>query len=316
MDNKLAKIIVGVDVSKDHLDIYIIPVNKHIRIKNSDTGFKKLLKELSSYEVQCIAFESTGGYEAPMARLLEQSGYQTWLIDPVRIKAFIKSEGIKAKTDIIDAKMIAMFVAQKERKYTPKPLPAEHFELRALVKRRESLTDMISMEKKRLKMPTQTEYCKELINDLVQSLEKQKDIVEKTINSFIARNDDWKRKSLIIQSIPGVGSVTASALISHMPELGTIENKPIAALLGVAPYTRQSGNYLGNASIYGGRPTPRWPLYMAALAATRFNPVFKEFYQRLINAGKAFKVALVATMRKLICTINVMLKNNAHWRFA
>jgi len=151
MDNKLAKIIVGVDVSKDHLDIYIIPVNKHIRIKNSDTGFKKLLKELSSYEVQCIAFESTGGYEAPMARLLEQSGYQTWLIDPVRIKAFIKSEGIKAKTDIIDAKMIAMFVAQKERKYTPKPLPAEHFELRALVKRRESLTDMISMEKKRLK---------------------------------------------------------------------------------------------------------------------------------------------------------------------
>lgn len=313
--NKIAKIFVGVDVSKDSLDIYFSRINNHFQVKNTDRGLKEFVKELSLHEgIECIAFESTGGYEAKMARTLEKAGYQTWLIDPSRIKAFIRSEGIKAKTDTIDARMIALFASQKQRSYIPKPLSENHSELRALVKRKEALTDMISMEKKRLKHPLQTSFTQESIADMIMLMEKQKSLVEQKISAVIASNSIWKEKAAIIQSIPGVGETTATALISHMPELGEIDHKKIAALIGLAPYTRESGSYRGKASIYGGRFSPRLPLYMAALTGARCNPVLEEFYQRLINNGKLPKVALIATMRKLICIINAMLRDQTYWK--
>lgn len=315
--NKVAKIFVGVDVSKDRLDIYLARINKPFQVENTDRGFKDFVKELSRYEgIECIAFESTGGYEAKMAGALEKAGYQTWRIDPSRIKAFIRSEGIKAKTDTIDARMIALFASQKQRSYTPKPLPENHSELRALVKRKEALTDMISMEKKRLKHPLQTGFTQESIADMMQLMEKQKSLIEKKIKEVVASDDSWKEKAAIIQSIPGVGETTAATLISHMPELGELDHKKIAALIGLAPYTRESGSYRGKASIYGGRFSPRLPLYMAALTGARCNPVLKEFYQRLINNGKPPKVALIASMRKLICIINAMLRDQTYWKMA
>ena len=312
----VAKIFVGVDVSKDHLDVYITHVDKSMRFKNSDTGYKKLIAELLQHDVQVVAFESTGGYEAKMARVLEKADFQIWLIDPSRIKAFIRSEGVKAKTDAIDAKMIALFASQKNRNYISKKFSDEHVDLRALAKRKEVLTTIIATEKKRFKQPIQTEYCKQMIQDHIEFMEQQKGKLEQKIKALISKNDDWKEKSSMIQSIPGVGEGTATILISHMPELGEIENKQIAALIGVAPYTQQSGSYSGAASIYGGRSMPRWYLYMATLTGVRYNPVLKEFYNKLRNAGKPAKVALVACMNKLIGIINTMLATNTYWKNA
>lgn len=310
--HNLTKIFVGVDVSKDHLDIYILHIDKILRMNNTATGFKKLIQELSVYEIECVAFESTGGYERKMEQALQKAGYKTWMLDPARVKAFIRSEGIKAKTDIMDAKMIALFASQKEMKYVSNVLSVNHIELRSLVKRKEALINMMSMEKKRFNLPFQTTLCKELIDDNLKFLKKQKDRVEQEIKTLIINDDSWKHKASIIQSIPGVGEATAAALISHMPDDG----KQIAALLGVAPYTQESGQYKGKASIYGGRATPRWPLYMATLTGVRCNPVLKEFYQRLRGAGKSAKGALTAAMRKLICIINVMIRDDAYWKTA
>ena len=315
--NKLTKIFVGVDVSKDHLDIHLFPLSKSFRVQNTDAGLKKLTKELSLHEnIECIAFESTGGYESKMARTLQKAEYQTWLIDPVCIKSFIRSEGIMAKTDMIDAKMIALFSSQKKRKYVPKPLSDDHIELRALVKRKEALTKMIAEEKRRLVHPLQTVTCRLSITDMIQILEQQKSKIDRMITKAIASNNEWGRRAEIMRSIPGVGEVTAAVLVSYMPELGSVDHKKIAALMGVAPYSKESGYHKGKASIYAGRFAPRLPLYMATLTGVRCNPVLKEFYTRLRNAGKPAKVALVAAMRKLLSIINAMLRDQIPWKTA
>ena len=243
----------------------------------------------------------------------EKANLQIWLIDPSRIKAFIRSEGIKAKTDAIDAKMIAQFAAQKNRSYSALKLSKKHLELRALAKRKEALTGIIASEKKRLKHPMQTEECKAMIQDHIAFIEKQKKELEQKIKALISEDSEWQKKASIIQSIPGVGDGTTAVLISHMPELGTIENKQVAALIGVVPYTQQSGSHIGKASIYGGRFLPRGYLYMATLAGIRYNPILKAFYNRLRDIGKPAKVALVAAMNKLIGIINTMLRKNTYW---
>lgn len=312
--NKITNIVVGVDVSKDRLDIHFSQINRPLQVNNTDAGIKKFINELSGYEIECVAFESTGGYEAKMARKLEKAGYQTWTLDPSQVKAFIRSRGVKAKTDAIDAKMIALFALQRERPYVPKPFSENQIKLRALVKRKEALTSMIADEKKRLKHPMQTDSSRESIADTLLFIEKQKSIIEAQIKILIKSDDEWIKKDAIMRSIPGVGEATSTVLISHMPELGFVDDNKIAALIGVAPYTHQSGLYTGKASIYGGRFTPRLPLYMATLTGVRCNPMLKKFYDRLRKAGKPAKVALVAAMRKLICLINQMLHDQTYWK--
>jgi transposase len=312
--NKVTKIFVGVDVSKDRLDIYFTQINRSLHVNNTDAGIKKFIGELSGYEIECVAFESTGGYEAKMARKLEKVGYQTWLLDPSQVKAFIRSRGVKAKTDAIDAKMIALFASQKERSYIPKPFSENQIKLRALVKRKEALTVMASNEKKRLRHPLQTVATKGSIADMLLFIEKQKSEIELQIKTLIKSDDEWIKKDAIIRSVPGVGDATAAVLISHMPELGLVEGNKIAALIGVAPYTNQSGAFVGKASIYGGRFTVRLPLYMATLTGVRCNSKLKKFYNRLRENGKPAKVALVAAMRKLICIINQMLQDQTYWK--
>lgn len=310
--NKITKFSVGVDVSKNWLDVHIHPKNEDYKIANSAKGISGLLKILLGYNINQIACESSGGYENLLLNLCADAGYKVWQIDPKRIKAFIMSQGIKAKTDKIDAKMIAKFAHLQEPEYVKHKRSDNNDKIRALVRRKTDLTEIAAVEKKRLKGPTGY-YCKERIEGLLTFISKEINELTAEIENLIAQDNEMKECKEILESIPGIGAATAAALIADMPELGKIENKQAAALLGVVPYTKQSGIYQGVETISGGRAAPRQALYMAALAATRYNPVMKDFYNRLRSNGKKPKVAVVAVMNKLIVTSNAMLKKKTKW---
>jgi transposase len=311
---KLTKIFVGVDISKDNLDFCFLPEKQHLRLQNNDAGIKQLIKVLSLYDVERIVCEASGGYETLLIRTLSKCNYRVWLIEPKRIKAFIASEGIKAKTDKIDAAMIALFAQQKELpEHTRIKIPKQNEELlKALVKRRMALTGMLAQEKTRLSHP-QASFCKDKIQKHVDFMANEIKELEKEIEELISNDDDWQQKQKIITSIPGAGKSTAAALIALMPELGTTGNKQIAALLGTVPYVQESGKFTKTATIKEGRPMPRKALYMSTLSAIQYNQDFKIFYNRLLDAGKKPKVALIAVMRKFIVLTNTLLAQNKMW---
>ncbi len=310
--NTIPQIFVGIDVAKDFYDIHLHPLNKAFRITNDKKGISKLLRILSKYQVQLVVFESSGGYGYFLSKELLANGYKTWQVDPSRIKAFIASEGVHAKTDKIDAKMIALFASQKELKYE-KNEPTEIEEcLRALVKRRQNLVQMIIIENNRVKHPAQI-FCKDRINNHIIFMKDEIYYIEEEIDQLINNNDMFNLKAAIITSIPGLGKVSAFTLIAGLPELGKIADKQISALVGVAPFTQQSGASKGTAIIRGGRKPVRNTLYMATLTALQYNPIIKEFYDRLRRNGKKPKVAIVAAMRKLIIILNTMVKKNEMW---
>jgi transposase len=313
MNNTVAKVFVGVDVSKDTLDLHIHLLDKTLKAANSKPGFKAIQKWLSTYQVEQIVCESTGGYEYLFVQELRKQGYTVWIVEPSRIKAFIKSEGIKVKTDAFDAKMIAAFAAEKKCRYEVHSPSEKEIELRQLLARRTNLSDMLMMEKTRLKHPMQM-YCKDDLADSVAFFKKKITSLEIRIAALVASDNQIKQRVDIIQSIPGFGPVTATAIISSVPECGSLSNKAIAAIFGVAPYAQQSGKTSWSYYIKGGRAEPRRKLYMAALVAIRFNPVMKAFYTRLKDCGKRSKVAIVAVMRKLATILNTMLKNNTVWK--
>lgn len=310
----LTKIFVGVDISKDSLDVCFLPENKHFKVQNDALGLKKMIQNLSEYDVKRIVCEASGGYEALLIRALSQTNYPIWLIEPKRIKAFIASEGIKAKTDKIDAKMIALFAQQKELSEQTRVKISKLNEdlLRELVKYKNNLTAIAAQEKTRMTHP-QITFCKEKMQQHITFLNEQIKKVEKEIEQLIKHDDDWQQKQTIITSMPGAGKSTASALIAFMPELGKIGNKQAAALAGLAPYTKESGTCTKTATIREGRPMPRKALYMSTLSAIQHNQDFKIFYNRLLGSGKKPKVALVAVMRKFIVLANVLLTENRTW---
>lgn len=313
MEN-ITKIHVGVDVSKNRLDIYLHPAGKALSFNNSKDGIKKLIEELSTYTIIQIVCESTGGYEDLMIKMLRNLGYKVWQVEPNRIKSFIRSKGKKVKTDAIDARMIALFSAQENQEYESPVRSEQHELLRDLVKRKKDLIDIIVAEKHRLQHPSCV-FCKPEIQAHIDFMNKQIIKIEKNIENIIDKDDDLNKKVAIIESVPGIGKATATMLVAEMPELGKIENKKAAALVGVAPYTQQSGQYKGKSFISGGRAVVRSAIYMAALVASRYNPAMKEFYHRLCVVGKKSpKVALVAIMRKLITILNVMIKKQTKWR--
>jgi transposase len=303
---------VGVDVSKNWLDVYIHSQDKHYKFENSTMGIKKFFKILSNYTIELIACESSGGYENLLLNLCADANYKVWRIDPKRVKDFIKSQGIKAKTDKIDAKMIARFASIQQPEYVKHKRSDNNDKIRALVRRRTDLTEIAATEKRRLKGPV-IRHCKERIEKFLNYIDNDINELTMEIENLIAQDNEMKECAEILESIPGIGKVTAAALIADMPELGKIENKQAAALLGVVPYTKQSGMYQGVEIISGGRAAPRRALYMAALAAVRYNPIMKNFYNRLREAGKKPKVAVVAVMNKLIVTSNAMLKKKTKW---
>ena len=313
--NNITKNFVGVDVSKNWLDVYIHPKKQALRVDNTQVGIEQLLPTFSHNNIAQIVCESSGGYENLLISICANAGYKVWRIDPKRIKAFIASEGVKAKTDKIDAKMIALFASQKEASYMQNQRSDTDEKVRALIRRKADLTEIAATEKRRLKGPT-GQFCKDRIENFISIIDKEIKSLATEIEEMIEQNTELSAKSDILQSIPGIGKSTAAALIADMPELGTIDNKKIAALLGVVPYANQSGMHKGCETIYGGRPAPRKALYMAALCATRFNKPMKIFYDRLREKGKKPKVAVVAVMNKLISTMNAMLRKNEKWGHA
>jgi len=310
--NIVPKIYVGVDVSKDNLDVHFYPMEEAFRVKNSMKGIQTLLGKLDEYEVEQVVFESSGSYENLLLKSLDAAGYNYWQVDPKRIKSFILGEGIKFKNDKNDAKMIALFAYKNQLPYKKVILTKQKRDLRDYSRRRSYLIDLVAKEKTKLKLPSQ-EAFKKGIESLIKFLEKQiKDLNEKIVE-IITNDKELARKREIMESIPGVGKRSSSILLAEMPELGTIEDKEAAALLGAAPYTKDSGNYRGKARVGYGRARPRKVIYMAALTASRSNPILSEFYKKLLVVGKAKKVALVAIMRKLICLINTLIRKNCFW---
>ena len=303
----VSKVYIGVDVSKNKLDIYIHPLGKFFKIANTEEEITKLIKELAKYDVAQVACEATGGYEKMLSQILKNNLYNIWIVDPRRIKGFIIASGCKTKTDKIDAQKIAEFATKNSRGYETFYKTKNEDKLLALVNRKGDLTKFLAAEKTRLKHPSHTLYLAS-IKKLIKTLESEIKIIDKQIQNLIQQDDDLNTKSKFLESIPGIGKASAATLLSFVPELGKLSNRKISALVGVCPYDNESGKYKGKKYIRGGRITPRNTLYMCALTTIKYNLIFKNFYDRLIANKKPFKVAIVAVMHKLIILANSLLK--------
>lgn len=305
----LSQVFIGVDVSKNSLDIFIYPVGISFKINNSERAIAKFIKRLSSYQVMKIACEATGGYEKLIVKLLKKHAYDCWVIDPRRIKGFIIATGCQAKTDKIDAKKIAEFAAKNNPNYE-KIIKTDTEEiLQALVNRKADLTQYLAAEKTRLKHPSHV-FSRSSIKKFVIMLEKEIKKIDDQISKHLVNDDNLNEKVKLLESIPGIGKATAALLVSFVPELGHLTNNKISALIGLCPYNRESGMYQGKRFVRGGRVIPRNALYMCALTTIKYHLPLKKFYDRLIENKKPFKVAIVAVMRKLIIIANVILKKN------
>ena len=303
----IAKTHIGVDVSKNTLDLYIFSQGLHHKIENTEKAIRAFCKTLNRDEIASIVCEATGGYEKTLARVLQDLELSLWIVDPRRIKGFIVSTGCKGKTDKIDAKKIAEFAAQNSCEYIAVKKSEHHDKLRSLNDRRGDLTKFLAAEKARLKHPSH-ELSMPGIKRMIKVLNKEIKAIEQAMASLIKQDDTLKNKSLLLESIQGIGTASAITLLTSVPELGSLSNKKISSLVGLCPFDRQSGKYKGRSFIAGGRAAPRKMLYMCALTTIKYNFALKSFYDRLIEKGKPFKVAIVAVMHKLIILANTILK--------
>ena len=304
---------VGIDVSKATLDVHVLPAKRAWSTLNQDDAVRALCKELAALNATLIVLEATGGLERRLLAALLAANLPAVVVNPRRVRDFAKANGCLAKTDALDAAIIALF-AERIRPPVRPPVDAETQELAALLARRRQVVDMITAEKNRLGADPPSKRVQRAIRRTISYLEKQLDEVDNDIDTAITNSLVWKAKDDIIQSVPGAGPVLSRTILSHAPETGTLNRKQIAALIGVAPLNRDSGTLRGRRIVWGGRTEVRNVLYMATLAAIRFNPVIARFHARLIAAGKLKKVAIVACMRKLLTILNAMLRSNLQWQ--
>ncbi len=301
---------VGVDVSKDRLDVNVLPSNDAHQFANDDAGIIQLIKLLKKVVPKLIVFESTGGIEMPAISSLIEHQLPVVMVNPRQIRDFAKATGRLAKTDALDAQTIARFA--RDVRPELRPLKDEHTQLlSALNARRRQIVDMLVAEKNRLH--TAHKKNKKSIHKHIQWLEKSLANINDDIDKTIKKSPAWRENDKILQSFKGVGPVVSATLLCDLPELGTLDRKKIATLVGVAPLNCDSGRYRGTRRIKGGRANVRRQLYMAAVAAARHNPAIKDFYNRLIEAGKPPKLALTACMRKILTILNAMMKNQSYW---
>jgi transposase len=295
---------IGIDVSKQQLDIQM-PGGMRTRCRNSPSFLTELADQIKSCHPNAhVICEATGGYERPLVRAMHMAEIVISVVQPGRVRHFALAEGLLAKTDKIDAELLARF----GEKMNPRPEIAADphaLRLREMLEARRVLVDAITQNQRRLEMAEG--YLAAQLLDLTESLEQQLQLVEADIRAHAQSNATIKAKVRRLKQLKGVGPVLSLSLIAYMPELGSISNKTASSMLGVAPHPRDSGKMKGRRSIRGGRPQVRHVLYMAAVTAARSNPILKEFYQRLRNQGKPGKVALVAVMRKMICILNKMI---------
>jgi transposase len=304
---------VGVDVSKHYLDLAITG-RRVKRFGNTQAGLNGLVARLGELARPHLVCEATGSHTRLLRRELARHGIAMSRVNPRRVRELARAEGRLAKTDAIDAGTILRFAQLMQVKPDPTPDPAA-LALADLVRRRRQMVDMLAMEKQRLEHP-ETEPVSASIATHIDFLATQIAALDQAIVAAIAADHSMARRAELLCSIPGIGRTTAAVLIAEMPELGTIGNKQIAALAGVAPFNRDSGLLRGQAHIAGGRLSARCALYMASITAIRANPPISAFYKRLRNQGKQPKIAIVAAMRKLIITANVVLAKNTPWHDA
>jgi transposase len=306
-----AGIFVGIDVSKAQLDVAVHNQPSSWQAANTDAGIADLVKRLQAMNPNLVVLEATGGFELHLVAELAAGKLPVVITNPRRVRSFARSTGKLAKTDKLDAKMLAHFAAALRPE--PRPLPSEQEEqLTALLTRRRQIVDMLTVEKNRLHTarPTMQSDIEEHITWLTQKL----DALDTEIDQFIQGSTLWQEKATLLKSVPGVGRITASTLLAMLPELGTLNRQEIAALVGVAPVNKDSGRKQGKRRIFGGRASVRSVLYMAALSAKKHNSKIKKFYEHLLKQGKEKKVALTACMRKLLVILNAMLRTKQAWQ--
>ena len=302
---------VGIDVSKAQLDVAIHLQDGARDFPNDSKGIKKLVAFLQNLAPTLVVLEATGGYEMPVACALGAAQVPVAVVNPRQTRDFAKSTGRLAKTDAIDAAVLAHFAHAVRPEVRPLP-DGDARELQALVARREQLQDMVTAEKNR--RGTAIESLRAGLAKHIAWMEKQIAALDSVLDRMIRSSPIWREKDETMRSAPSIGAKTSSKMLARLPELGTLDRRQIAALVGVAPFNHDSGPFRGERHIWGGRADVRSALYMATLSAIRWNPVIKELYQRLKAKGKKSKVALVACMRKLLTILNAMLKNNTPWQ--
>lgn len=310
MNEKDQKIYVGIDVSKAYLDVYFHPTGQAIKVSNDKTGLKELVGSLSKQPIKLVILEATGGYEKFIARELEKVHFPVSVINPRQARDFAKALGQLAKTDKIDGRILALFA----EKIGPTPRPLKTLEQQALSDlkaRRKQLVDMVTMEKNRLDKANPS--IQKGIKKTIKFLQKELKSMDEKLSQAIKEDPTLSQKNELLRSVKGVGPVLSATLLADLPELGTLNHKKISALVGVAPFNRDSGTFVGGRTVWGGRSSVRATLYMAALVATKNNPQIKVFYERLCKAGKVKKVALTACMHKLLMIMNAILKSGIPW---
>ncbi|MCQ3830884.1 IS110 family transposase [Microbulbifer elongatus] len=301
---------VGIDTGKTQLDIYIRPLDEYFTVSNDAKGVREAIRRIKAHRPTRIIIEATGRLEHTFVFAAAKHKLPVVVANPLHVRRFAGAIGQLAKTDKIDAQLIAHFGESIKPTQTA-VAPENDRKISDLLVRRRQLMEMQTMEKNRLSiMPKELRTS---INTMLKTIKAQIDKIDTTLDGMIAQADDWKEKNKILQSVPGVGKVMAYTLLSDLPELGTLNNKEIAALVGVAPINRESSRYQGLRRIRGGRHQIRTVMFMAMMSAIQCNKKFKDYYERLRAAGKRPKVALVACMRKMIVILNSMVRNGTAW---
>lgn len=307
-------IVVGIDVSKDRLDVHVHPVGSYFAVSRNAEGLDTLIERIAPLGVRAVAVEATGGFETVVAASLGAAGLPVIVVNPAQVRAFAQALGKRAKTDPIDAAVIARFVEATKPEIRPLP-DADTRLLADLVARRRQIIQMIVAERQRERQ-LPTPYLKKSATRLIKALEKELNVLDEAIDDSVRGSPAWREKEYLLKSVPGVGNIVARTLLAEMPELGTLNRREVASLAGLAPWTRQSGKWKGKSFTGGGRTATRTALFMGALVATRHNPLLKAFYQRLTAAGKPKMVAIIAVARKLLTILNAILRDKTPWQTA
>jgi transposase len=311
MEPTVQAVVVGIDVSKHHLDIALLPGGDTFTVTRDAEGLDALTARLQPLAPQAVALEATGGYETVVAATLGAAGLPVVVVNPAQVRAFGRALGQRAKTDPIDARLIARFTAMTQPQIRPLPDAATQH-LADLVARRRQIIAMMVAERQRRARAT-PRLCRS-IDRLLSALQAELSEIDRQIGDDVRASPAWRETENLLASVPGVGPTIARTLIAELPELGRLDRREIAALAGLAPWTRQSGQWKGRSFIGGGRASLRAVLHMGALTASRHNPPLKAFHDRLIAAGKPKLVALVAVARKLLTILNAIIRTQQPWR--
>jgi transposase len=304
---------IGIDVAKAQVDVAVHPTGMRWQAPSTEEGVQELVSRVQALQPTLVVLEASGGLEIPLVAALANAHLPVVVVNPRQVRDFARATGKLAKTDSLDAQVLAHFAEAVRPE--PRPLPdAEAKALAALLARRHQLVSMLVAEKNRLGKALPS--VRSRIQTHITWLERELEDTDDDLQTMLHQSPVWRQKENLLRSVPGVGPQLALSLLAYLPELGTLDRKRIAALVGVAPFNRDSGPFRGRRRVWGGRVRVRTVLYMATLVASRYNPVIRAFYQRLLTAGKPKKVALTACMRKLLTILNAVLKNSTPWRAA